>query len=72
MSAPLIVPNGNDRSMTRGMYYVLRRFVRYEWWKNDCDAKIQRQMTNLIIYGTTHPELHNNRQAVQNAANGEM
>jgi hypothetical protein len=51
MSAPLIVPKGDDRTMTRAMYTALNKVFRKMWWEQNIDAKVEKAIMDGIIYG---------------------
>ena len=52
MSAPLLVPKGNDRSWNRQFYYALNKIMRRLWWENDADRKVVEAFNEAIMYGT--------------------
>lgn len=51
MSAPLIVPAGNDRSMTRGMYTALNKIMRRHWWEENMDKRVSQAILDAVVYG---------------------
>jgi hypothetical protein len=55
-----VFPRGNDRSWTREFYYAINRlFRRFEYeHRAEVDAEVNLRITNLVIYGISHPEIY--------------
>ena len=51
MSAPLIVPKGDDRSMTRAMYTALNKIMRHQWWEKDMEKKMDDAILETLEHG---------------------
>ena len=51
MSAPLIVPKGNDRSWTRGFYRAINKVMRRIWWENGGDEMVDKLFQDAVVKG---------------------
>jgi len=51
MSAPRIIPKGNDRTWTRAFYYSINRVMRRMWWEQKCDSKIEKAFLDASLTG---------------------
>lgn len=51
MSAPLILPKGNDRTWTRSFYYSINKVFRRMWWEQRADEQIENALATAVRFG---------------------
>lgn len=54
MNGVSVIPKGRDANAA-ALYIFMRWYLRCN--RYDIERKLKREMSNLMIYGTTHPEI---------------